>query len=105
VLANVPTYMVWDDHDIRDGWGSSAGDSPTLAAQHPAGQRYSRRPTPIRGRARRLLAFSGLPQPAAGDYRDSALPGVPDPAFPNYIAAPPSHGQRLAMPFVFRCGA
>ena len=23
ILANVPTYMVWDDHDIRDGWARS----------------------------------------------------------------------------------
>jgi PhoD-like phosphatase len=37
VLANVPTYMMWDDHEIRDGWGSWASDSPTLAAQHPRG--------------------------------------------------------------------
>ena len=35
VLANVPRYMVWDDHDIRDGWGSLASDSPIAAAQYP----------------------------------------------------------------------
>ena len=64
VLANVPTYMVWDDHDIRDGWGSSAGDSPTLAAQHPAGE-SSQNQRLFRGRARRLLAFPGVPQPPA----------------------------------------
>ena len=28
---------MWDDHDIRDGWGSSAGDSATLAARYPLG--------------------------------------------------------------------
>jgi phosphodiesterase/alkaline phosphatase D-like protein len=39
IMANVPTYMVWEDHDIRDGWGSSAGDSPTLAARYPRGKR------------------------------------------------------------------
>ncbi len=32
ILRNIPSYMTWDDHDIRDGWGSFAGDSPTLAA-------------------------------------------------------------------------
>jgi len=26
-LANVPTYMVWDDHEIRNGWGSLPGDA------------------------------------------------------------------------------
>lgn len=37
IMANIPTYMVWDDHDIRDGWGSWAGDSPTLAVRYPRG--------------------------------------------------------------------
>jgi hypothetical protein len=35
VLANLPTYMMWDDHEVRDGWGSWASDSPTLAAKYP----------------------------------------------------------------------
>jgi hypothetical protein len=30
--------MMWDDHDIRDGWGSFAPDSPTLAALYPRGK-------------------------------------------------------------------
>jgi phosphodiesterase/alkaline phosphatase D-like protein len=38
IMANIPTYMVWDDHDIRDGWGSSAADSPTLARRYPRGR-------------------------------------------------------------------
>ena len=38
VLANVPTYMTWDDHDVRNGWGSFAGDSPSLASRHPRGR-------------------------------------------------------------------
>ena len=25
-LANLPTYMTWDDHEIRDGWGSERLD-------------------------------------------------------------------------------
>lgn len=32
VLRSCPIYMMWDDHDIRDGWGSWASDSPTIAA-------------------------------------------------------------------------
>ena len=32
------------------------------------------------------------------------IPGQPDPAFPNYIGGPLPRGQRLGMPFVFRCG-
>ena len=45
VLANTPTYMVWDDHDIRDGWGSLASDSPTLAAKHARGAEIFRKST------------------------------------------------------------
>jgi PhoD-like phosphatase len=43
VLANIPTYMMWDDHDIRDGWGSWASDSPTLAERYPRGRRIFER--------------------------------------------------------------
>jgi len=43
VMANVPVYMTWDDHDIRDGWGSFAGDSATLAAEHPDSEHIYRR--------------------------------------------------------------
>jgi phosphodiesterase/alkaline phosphatase D-like protein len=35
VLANVPNLMIWDDHEIRDDWGSREGDSdPSTAAFH-----------------------------------------------------------------------
>ena len=37
VMANTPTYMLWSDHEIRDGWGSWASDSPTLQALYPKG--------------------------------------------------------------------
>jgi hypothetical protein len=30
--------MMWDDHEIRDGWGSLACDSPTLVQKFPRGQ-------------------------------------------------------------------
>ncbi|GGE00631.1 hypothetical protein GCM10011529_03610 [Polymorphobacter glacialis] len=42
VLANIPVYMVNDDHDIRDGWGSSASDSPTMVGATPAAKPSSR---------------------------------------------------------------
>jgi hypothetical protein len=105
VLANVPTYMVWDDHDIRDGWGSLAGDSPTLLALHPRGRKIFQKTNAYFEDTRDVYwHFQGCHNPQPGDYRDPALPGVADPAFPNYIGAPPLHGQRLGMPFVFRCG-
>jgi hypothetical protein len=35
VLANVPNLMIWDDHEIRDDWGSHEADSdPTTTAHH-----------------------------------------------------------------------
>ncbi len=104
VLANTPTYMVWDDHDIRDGWGSLASDSPTMAAQHPRGAAIFRKSTAFFEDARDAYwHFQGCRNPMPGDYRDPALPAQPDPALPNYIDAPIPHGQRRAMPFVFRC--
>jgi hypothetical protein len=39
VLSHLPAYMMWDDHDIRDGWGSLAANSPTMAQRYPRGQR------------------------------------------------------------------
>ena len=38
VLANIPTYMMWDDHDFHNGWGSNASDSATLAERYPKGK-------------------------------------------------------------------
>ena len=35
VLARVPNLMIWDDHEIRDDWGSRADDSdPATASYH-----------------------------------------------------------------------
>ncbi|MFD2205795.1 alkaline phosphatase D family protein [Kiloniella antarctica] len=35
VMANVPNLMIWDDHEIRDDWGSRAGDNnPATQAHH-----------------------------------------------------------------------
>lgn len=105
ILANVPTYMVWDDHDIRDGWGSLASDSATMAAKHPRGAAIFRKSTAFFEDARDVYwHFQGCRNPLPGDYRDPLFPAQPDPALPNYIGGPIPHGQYLAMPFVFRCG-
>jgi hypothetical protein len=97
VLANVPTYMIWDDHDIRDGWGSSAADSPTLLAKHPRGEAIFRKSTAFFEDARDVYwHFQGCHNPVPT--------AVFDPALPNYIAGPVERGRRRAMPFVFRCG-
>jgi PhoD-like phosphatase len=39
IMKNIPTYMIWDDGDIRNGWGSYAFDSPTLANKYPKGRK------------------------------------------------------------------
>lgn len=95
VLANVPTYMMWDDHDARDGWGSSAGDSPTLVAKHPGGAAIFEKSTAYFEDARDVYwHFQGCHNPVPQ--------GAVDPILPNYIDGP-VQGRR-AMPFVFRCG-
>ncbi len=97
VLANVPTYMMWDDHDVRDGWGSSAADSPTLVAKHPRGEEIFRKSTAYFEDARDVYwHFQGCHNPVPQ--------GAIDPVLPNYIAGPVERGRRRAMPFVFRCG-
>ena len=88
VLASVPTYMMWDDHDIRDGWGSLASDSPTLVQKHPRGQ-------PIFDVCD---AF----------YRDARdvywhFQACHNPPSLSPVAGPPFF-ERKAMPFLFQCG-
>ena len=105
VFANFPIYMIWDDHDIRDGWGSLASDSPTMAAIHSRGAQIFRKSTAFFEDARDLYwHFQGCRNPLPGDHRDPLIPAQLDPAFPHYIDGPVPHGQRLGMPFVFRCG-
>jgi hypothetical protein len=95
VMANVPTYMMWDDHDIRDGFASVASDSKTLAVKFPRGQRIFLKNNAYFEDARDVYwHFQGCHNP---------LP-TGDPSLPNYIAGPPPPGKRRAMPFVFRCG-
>ena len=98
VLANIPVYMMWDDHDIRDGWGSTPADSPTMVARYPRGR-----------------AIYELCRGYFEDCRDAywhfqachnprPSNASVDPRLPNYANAPPAPGTRAAMPFVFRCG-
>lgn len=97
ILASVPTYMLWDDHDIRDGWGSSAADSPTLVAMHPRGTDIYTRSTAYFEDARDVYwHFQRCRAPLPGE--------IADPALDNYVGGPPPRGQRRAMPYVFRCG-
>jgi hypothetical protein len=95
VLANFPTYMIWDDHDIRDGWASVASDSPTMAARYPRGRRIFAKTSAFYEDCRDVYwHFQGCHNPRP----------TGDPALPNYVFDRPGPGQRGAMPFVFRCG-
>lgn len=97
ILANLPTYMIWDDHDIRDGWGSLASDSPTLAARYPRGRQIFRMCSEFFEDTRDIYwHFQGCRNPRPGDSAD--------PGLPNYIDGPLPAGVRLGMPFAFRCG-
>ncbi len=88
IMANTPTYMMWDDHDIRDGWGSWAGDSPALAAKYPRGAKFAAACTAYFEDARDLYYH----------FQMSHNPPEPD-AIPL-----PAYGVRRGLPFVFRCG-
>ena len=91
ILANVPTYMMWDDHEIRNGWGSDPGDSPTLACRYPRGRPISARYEAFFEDARQVYwHFQHV--------RNPATPGVDGAAFLE-------PGSRRAVPFAFACGA
>ncbi len=97
VLANTPVYMMWDDHDIRDGWGSGASDSETLVAKHTRGRAIFDKCHAYYRDCRDIYwHFQGCHNPRPSD-------GV-DPALPNYIDGPPLSPARYAMPYAFRCG-
>src|SRR5262245_19939063 len=88
VLANITTYMMWDDHDIRDGWGSFAPDSPTLAQLLPAWAPIFQKHDAYFEDAREVYwHFQACRNP-----------------LPEHVQQPPAHGKRQALPFVFRCG-
>ncbi|HEX4766282.1 MAG TPA: alkaline phosphatase D family protein, partial [Lichenihabitans sp.] len=91
ILANVPTYMMWDDHEIRNGWGSDPGDSPTLACRYPRGRQISAQYEAFFEDARQVYwHFQHV--------RNPATPGLDGAAFLE-------PGTRHAMPFAFACGA
>ena len=80
VLASVPIYMLWDDHDIRDGWGSEPADSPTLAARYPRGREIHAQFVAFFEDARDVYwHFQRVLAPLPGD--------IPDPGVDNYVGA------------------
>jgi hypothetical protein len=87
IMSRVPCYMMWDDHEIRDGWGSLAADSPTMVQKFPRGQ-----------------AIFDTCEAFYRDARDvyfhfQACHNPPSPLFTGL----PFSG-RTALPYVFQCG-
>lgn len=95
VMANVPIYMMWDDHEIRDGWGSLASDSKIMLQEYPRGSDIFLKSKTFFEDARDVYwHFQICHSPL----------GPPGPTLPNYIGSPPDHDLRVAMPYMFRCG-
>jgi hypothetical protein len=104
VMANFPVYMIWDDHDSKDGWGSSAGDSQTMLRRHHRGAEIFRKSNAYFDDARDAYwHFQACCNPRPVDT-NPLDPLSPKPGLPSYINGPLPHGERVGMPFVFRCG-
>lgn len=89
IMANTPTYMLWSDHDIRDGWGSWASDSPTLQEKYPRGAAIA-------------AAYNHFFEDARDVYWH--FQACHNPAPPAFVQLPLQHGLRQAIPFSFQCG-
>jgi hypothetical protein len=87
VMANTPTYMLWSDHEVRDGWGSWASDSPTLQAKYPKGAAIAAQYNAFFEDARKLYWHFQM-------CHNFATP----------IAEPYVPGSRMTIPVQFRCG-
>jgi hypothetical protein len=87
VMANTPTYMVWSDHEIRDGWGSWASDSPTLQAKYPKGAAIAEQYNAYFEDARKVYWHFQMCH-----------------NFPAPMAEPYAPGSRTTIPVQFRCG-
>lgn len=87
VMANTPTYMLWSDHEIRDGWGSWASDSPTLQAKYPKGAAIAAKYNAYFEDARKVYWHFQMCH-----------------NFPEPIAEPYVPGARMTIPVQFRCG-
>ena len=89
LMANTPTYMIWDDHEIRDGWGSWAEDSPTLARRYPRGAKITD-------------AYERFMMDARDVYWHFQMSRNPQ-GQPQPLPAEPGT-NRFAIPYWFQCG-
>ena len=105
ILANIPCYMMWDDHDIRDGWGSFAPDSQTLSERYPLGTSIHEKYTAFFEDARHVCWHFQMvhnPPPLTNMILQPPLAyNIAETIKPRYAA---SKDPVDAMPFVFRLG-
>jgi hypothetical protein len=87
IMANFPTYMMWDDHDIRDGWGTWASDSPTLQQRYSLGAKIAEE-------------FNGYFEDARTVYWHFQMCHNLE----SFTEDPFIHNRRQAIPVFFRCG-
>lgn len=94
MLAAIPTIMMWDDHDIMDGWGSYPAElhsCPVYQGIFDVARRYFRifqwqcaedetHPCAIAGQRAFSLGYTGLGDIAilAPDLRSERQPALPD---------------------------
>lgn len=99
VLANIPTYMLWDDHEVRDGWGSFAPDSPTLGRRFPLGAPiHATHASYFRDARDVYWHFQMVHNPVAG------FDGVASPSLQPVPSPPFAAAAWPAMPYVLRSG-
>ncbi len=101
IMANNPIYMMWDDHDVRDGWGSFAPDSPTLSLRYPRGKKIFEEYNAYFEDARDVCWHFQHCHNAPIGVDTTLRPRSKD---SQAISSSPAGGTRDAMPFVFRCG-
>ncbi len=105
MLQSIPTIMMWDDHDIMDGWGSyplEVHACPVYQGIFETARRYfrvfqwhcaedERHPCEVPGQAAFSLGFAGLGDVAllAPDLRSERRPAL-DALNPDQIISPAS---------------
>jgi hypothetical protein len=105
IMKNLPTYMVWDDGDIRNGWGCYAIDSPTLATKYWKGKRIFDKAEAYFEDARDVYIHFQCSRNPHNEIPHDSLQLLNDPVG-NIVCnqLKPEFGDRFAMPFHFTCG-
>jgi hypothetical protein len=92
VLASCPNLMMWDDHEIYDGWGSNQGDvsGPALNRFEAAAQAFREFQDPLNPPDRLSPGFGWC-----GKYGDLAIMAVDGRSFRNWSSGSIMGGPQL----------